>query len=92
MSARRRSCETEEIITAAPICQGTAILAGAAWVDPRHASRAGQLMALHDFNEELNSVIGLTTLYSQALGSVSACWVYDSMGGHEGPKRHKSID
>ena len=41
---------------------GTAIVAGAAWVDPRHASRAGQLMALHDFNEELNSVIGLNTL------------------------------
>ena len=53
---------------------------------------AGQLKALHAFNEDLNSVIGLTTLYNQALGSVSARYVYDRMEGREGPKRHKPFD
>lgn len=53
---------------------------------------AGQLKALHDFSEELNAAIGLTTLYNQALGSVSARYVYDRMEGREGPKRHKSLD
>ncbi len=53
---------------------------------------AGQLKALHDFSEELNSAIGQTTLYNQALGSVSSRYVYDRMEGREGPKRHKSFD
>ncbi len=53
---------------------------------------AGQLKALRDFSEELNAAIGLTTLYNQALGSVSARYVYDRMEGREGPKRHKSFD
>ncbi len=53
---------------------------------------AGQLKALHDFDEELNAAIGLTTLYNQALGTVSARYVYDRMEGREGPKRHKPFD
>ena len=53
---------------------------------------AEQLKALRDFSEELNAAIGLTTLYNQALGSVSARYVYDRMEGREGPKRHESFD
>jgi len=38
---------------------------------------APELKALHDFEEDLKEGLGLTTLYNQALGTVSTYYLYD---------------
>ena len=61
------------------------------WQDDfrRLPALADQLAALHSFVQDLYAVMGLTTLYNEALGTVSARYVYDRLEGREGPKRHK---
>ncbi|MBI4459871.1 MAG: hypothetical protein HY648_07415 [Acidobacteria bacterium] len=60
------------------------------WQDQRRRvpALANQLMALHRFDQDLRAVMGLTTLYNEALGTVSARYVYDRLEGREGPKQH----
>ncbi len=53
---------------------------------------AAQLTALHSFEEDLRSVMGLTALYNQSLGTVSSRYVYDRVEGREGPRVHRSFD
>jgi hypothetical protein len=38
---------------------------------------AGELKALHDFEEDLKEGLGLETLYNEALGTVSTYYLYD---------------
>ncbi|MBI4464738.1 MAG: hypothetical protein HY647_08560 [Acidobacteria bacterium] len=51
-----------------------------------------QLKALHRFEQDLRGVMGLTTLYNEALGTVSARYVYDRVEGREGAKKHQPFD
>ena len=44
---------------------------------------AGQLKSLHNFQQDLRAVLGQTTLYNEALGTVSARYVYDRLKGRE---------
>ena len=48
---------------------------------------ADHLKALHAFNEELREAIGATSLYNEALGSVSDRYVYDRVRGREDGER-----
>ena len=53
---------------------------------------AEQLKSLHLFEQELRSALGLTTLYNEALGTVSSRYPYDRLEGREEGKRHQSFD
>lgn len=53
---------------------------------------AEQLKALHHFESDLRALMGFTSLYNEALGTVSSRYVYDRMEGREGPKRHQPFD
>ena len=53
---------------------------------------ARQLKALHNFEEDLRALMGLTSLYNEALGTVSSRYVYDRIESREGPKRHQPFD
>src|SRR3954471_14466867 len=44
---------------------------------------AEHLQTLHAFNEELREAIGATSLYNEALGSVSDRYLYDRVKGRE---------
>ncbi|MBI3895808.1 MAG: hypothetical protein HY313_07730 [Acidobacteria bacterium] len=55
----------------------------------RFPALADQLVALHRFDQDLRAVMGLTRLYNEALGTVSARYTYDRLEGREEPKRHK---
>ena len=55
-------------------------------------ANAAQLKALHKFEADLRAVMGLTALYNQSLGTVSARYVYDRVEGREGPRVHQSFD
>ncbi|MBI1955499.1 MAG: hypothetical protein HYS38_03810 [Acidobacteria bacterium] len=61
------------------------------WQDDvrRLPALADQLAALHRFDQDLRTVMGVTSLYNEALGTVSARYVYDRLEGREEPKRHK---
>jgi len=48
---------------------------------------ADDLKTLHAFNEELREAIGATSLYNEALGSVSDRYVYDRVRGREDGQR-----
>ena len=50
---------------------------------------AVQLQALHRFDQDLRAVMGLTALYNEALGTVSARYTYDRLEGRENPKHHR---
>ena len=50
---------------------------------------AGQLMALHQFDSELRAILGWTSLYNEALGTVSSRYHYDRLEGREHPKRRR---
>ena len=53
---------------------------------------SGQLKALHQFEQDLRAAAGLTSLYNEALGTVSSRYVYDRVEGREEPKRHRPFD
>jgi hypothetical protein len=52
---------------------------------------AEHLKTLHAFNEELREAIGATSLYNEALGSVSDRYVYDRVKGREDGQRKVPI-
>ncbi len=60
--------------------------------DRKQPAVAEQLRFLHLFEQELRTALGLTTLYNEALGTVSARYVYDRLEGREKGKRHPSFD
>lgn len=53
---------------------------------------AEQLKSLAAFQKDLRGVMGMTTLYNEALGTVSSRYVYDRLEGRETGKRHRSFD
>ena len=55
-------------------------------------ARAEQLKTLHEFERDLRAALGVTVLYNEALGTVSAKYVYDRLEGREPGKRHQSFD
>ena len=50
---------------------------------------SAQLHALHQFDQDLRAVMGLTALYNEALGTVSSRYIYDRLEGREKSKRHQ---
>jgi len=52
---------------------------------------AVELQGLHRFEQDLRAVMGLTALYNEALGTVSARHVYDRLEGREMPKKHQEF-
>jgi hypothetical protein len=60
--------------------------------DRKQPALAEQLRSLHLFEQELRAALGLTTLYNEALGTVSSRYVYDRLEGREQGKRHLSFD
>ena len=60
--------------------------------DRKVPALAEQLKAMHLFEQELRAALGLTTLYNEALGTVSARYVYDRLEGRTPGKRHPSFD
>ena len=60
--------------------------------DRKQPAVAEQLQSLHLFEQELRNALGLTTLYNEALGTVSSRYVYDRLEGREEGKRHPSFD
>jgi hypothetical protein len=51
---------------------------------------ADHLKAIHDFSEELREAMNLTSLYNEALGTVSDRYVYDRVKDREaGPDKKK---
>jgi hypothetical protein len=55
-------------------------------------ARAEELKALHEFERDLRAALGVIVLYNEALGTVSAKYVYDRLEGREPGKRHPSFD
>jgi hypothetical protein len=53
---------------------------------------AEQLKSLHSFQQDLRAALGITTLYNEALGTVSSRYVYDRVEGREQAKRHEPFD
>ena len=60
--------------------------------DRKLPARAEELKALHEFERDLCAALGVTTLYNEALGTVSSKYVYDRVEGREPGKRHQSFD
>jgi hypothetical protein len=60
--------------------------------DRNRPARAAELQALHQFDRDLRAALGVTTLYNEALGTVSSTYVYDRLEGREPGKRHPSFD
>ena len=50
---------------------------------------AEHLKALHDFSEELKEGIGATSLYNEALGTVSESYIYDRVRGRDLPESER---
>jgi hypothetical protein len=55
----------------------------------RKPALAGDLKALHDFQEDLREALGQTSLYNESLGTVSTFYLYDRVKDrdHGVPKR-----
>jgi hypothetical protein len=52
---------------------------------------ADQLTALHRFSDELKEALGYTSLYNEALGSVSGRYQYDRVTGRDLPPTSRSV-
>ena len=52
---------------------------------------ATELQGLHRFEQDLRAVMGMTALYNEALGTVSARHDYDRLEGREKPKKHQEF-
>jgi hypothetical protein len=50
---------------------------------------ADHLTALHQFSEELREALGETSLYNEALGTVSDSYVYDRVQGRDLPEAQR---
>ena len=51
--------------------------------DRRIPALAGQLTALHEFEEDLREALGLESLYNTSLGTINDLHVYDRLAGRE---------
>lgn len=49
--------------------------------EPRRPALAVELQALHDFSEELKSVLGVPSFYNESIGSTSEVTAYDRLHG-----------
>ena len=54
-----------------------------------YPATAEHLVALHDFSEELKEGIGTTSLYNEALGTVSESYMYDRVRGRDLPEAER---
>ena len=54
-----------------------------------YPATADHLKALHDFAEELKEGIGATSLYNEALGTVSESYMYDRVRGRDLPESER---
>jgi hypothetical protein len=54
-----------------------------------YPATAERLTALHDFSEELKEGIGTTSLYNEALGTVSESYMYDRVRGRDLPESER---
>jgi hypothetical protein len=54
-----------------------------------YPATAEHLKALHDFSEELKEGIGATSLYNEALGTVSESYMYDRVRGRDLPESER---
>ena len=54
-----------------------------------YPATADHLTALHDFSEELKEGIGATSLYNEALGTVSESYMYDRVRGRDLPEAER---
>jgi hypothetical protein len=54
-----------------------------------YPATAEHLTALHDFSEELKEGIGTTSLYNEALGTVSESYMYDRVRGRDLPESER---
>jgi hypothetical protein len=50
---------------------------------------AEELQAIHDFQEDLREAFGITSLYNEALGTVSNKYLYDRVEGRDQAPTHK---
>jgi len=50
---------------------------------------AEELVAIHNFQEDLREAFGLTSLYNEALGTVSNKYLYDRVKGRDQAPTHK---
>lgn len=51
--------------------------------EPRRPVAAEQLRALHDYSEELKSLLGIPSFYHESLGTTSEVTAYDRLRGRE---------
>ncbi len=49
----------------------------------RRPALAGDLKAVHDFEEDLKEALGLVSLYNESLGTVSTFYLYDRVKGRD---------
>ena len=54
-----------------------------------HPALADRLKSLHDFAEELKEGIGATSLYNEALGTVSESYMYDRVRDRDLPEAER---
>ena len=54
-----------------------------------YPATAEHLTALHDFSEELKEGLGTTSLYNEALGTVSESYMYDRVRGRDLPEAER---
>jgi len=54
-----------------------------------YPATADHLKALHDFSEELKEGVGATSLYNEALGTVSESYMYDRVRGRDLPESER---
>lgn len=54
-----------------------------------YPATAEHLTALHDFSEELKEGLGTTSLYNEALGTVSESYMYDRVRGRDLPESER---
>jgi hypothetical protein len=58
----------------------------------RKPALAEELKAIHDFQEDLREALELTTLYNEALGTVSNLYLYDRVEGRDRGAHDKPWD
>lgn len=52
-------------------------------------AQAEQLVAIQNFQEDLRETLGMTSLYNEALGTVSNKYIYDRVEGRDKGTHHK---
>jgi hypothetical protein len=55
-------------------------------------AQAEQLVAIHNFQEDLREALGMTSLYNEAMGTVSNKYLYDRVKGRDKGTNNKPWD